>query len=311
MLMDAFDKLSTEARNPASEALDELSTLEMLRVINEEDRKVADAVAAELPAIAAAVEAIVERLSGRLAGGDAPGERGRLIYVGAGTSGRLGVLDASECAPTYNVPAEMVQGVMAGGDAALRSSQEDVEDDAEQGRRDLIARGLMASDCVVGIAASGRTPYVIGALGYAGEVGALTMALSCTPGSLIAARSQSAITLLVGPEVITGSTRMKAGTATKMVLNMLSTAVMVRLGHVYGNLMVNVQPTNAKLLDRGHRIVAEVAGVSIAEASSLLDAAGSVKTAIVMGCLRCGRAEAEQRMAEHGGRLRDVIGRPG
>ena len=302
MRMESLEELSTEARNPASEHLDELSTLEMLSVINQEDRLVADAVAAQLPAIAAVVDAIVERLCSQ-----ADRRQGRLFYVGAGTSGRLGVLDASECPPTYNVSPELVQGVMAGGDAALRSSIEDVEDDPEQGARDLRERDLTAADCVIGIAASGRTPYVVGALEYAGEAGALTVALSCNPGCPIAACSTMAITPLVGPEVVTGSTRMKAGTATKMVLNMLSTAVMVRLGHVYGNLMVNVQLTNAKLLDRGRRIVAEAADVPPAEAAVLLETAGSVKVAIVMGRLQCNRAEAERFLEGLGGRLRETL----
>ena len=301
MLMELFDGLPTEASNPASERLDELSTIEVLRVINQEDHLVADAVAAQLPAIAAAVDAIVERLS-------RPG--GRLFYVGAGTSGRLGVLDASECPPTYNVSPELIQGVMAGGDAALRSSIEDVEDDPEEGERNVRARGLSAADCVIGIAASGRTPYVLGALEYAGRIGALTVALTCVPGSPIVARAMIAVTPATGAEVVTGSTRMKAGTATKMVLNMISTAVMVRLGYVYGNLMVNVQLTNAKLLDRGRRIVSRAAGVSCTEAERLLDAAGSVKVAIVMGRLQCSRAEAERQLAAHGGRLRDALRAP-
>jgi N-acetylmuramic acid 6-phosphate etherase len=233
---------------------------------------------------------------------------GRLFYVGAGTSGRLGVLDASECPPTYNVPATLVQGLMAGGDAALRLALEDVEDDPAAGEADLREHGVDGADAVVGIATSGRTPYVLGALGYARQVGALTVALSCAPGSPVAVQAEMAITPVVGAEVVTGSTRMKAGTATKMVLNMLSTGAMVRLGHVYSNLMVNVQPTNEKLLARARRIVALIAEVDAERAAELLEEAGSVKAAIVMEKLGLGRAEAEALLAEHLGHLRRTLG---
>ncbi len=303
--MDSFETLSTEASNPASEHLDQLSTLGILETINQEDRLVADAVATQLPAIAVAVDAIVERLA--LKPGE--GKQGRLLYIGAGTSGRLGVLDASECAPTFNVSPELVQGVMAGGDAALRSSIEDVEDHPEQGAEDLRARNLTSTDCVVGISTSGRTPYVVGGLQYASQAGSLIIALTCTAAPLIAEYAAMVIAPLVGPEVITGSTRMKAGTATKMVLNMLSTAVMVRLGYVYGNQMVNVQLSNEKLRDRGRRIVARAAGVTLDDAAALLDEAGAVKPAIVMGRLRCSHAEAIRLLGRHDGQLREVLGR--
>lgn len=289
--------LSTEARNPASEHLDELSALEVLQVIHVADREAVAAVDSEMPHIAAAVDAIAARLS---AGG-------RLFYSGAGTSGRLGVLDASECPPTYNVPPELVQGVIAGGDVALRRSTERAEDDTAQGGRDLEARGFSAKDALVGIAASGRTPYVLGALAYARRLGALTIGLTCVPGSPVAAAAEIAISPDTGPEVVTGSTRMKAGTATKLVLNMISTAVFVRLGYVYGNLMVNAQPTNSKLADRAARIVSDITGLPPAQAQALLEQAGSVKTAVVMHQMGLSRAEADQRLAAVRGRLRDAL----
>jgi N-acetylmuramic acid 6-phosphate etherase len=292
-------KLLTEQRNPASAQIDALPTLEMLRVINEEDRKVAEAVGAALPAIAIAVDAIVERLR---AGG-------RLFYTGAGTSGRLGVLDASECPPTYNVSPELVQGFIAGGDVALRTAVEGAEDSPERGAAELMGMGFGGQDVLCGIAASGRTPYVLGAVERAKQLGALTVGVSCSPDSALSRAVHVAIEVLPGPEVITGSTRMKAGTATKLVLNMLSTGAMVRLGYVYGNLMVNVRPTNAKLVDRAARIIAGAAGVSEAEGLRLLKESGEVvRTAIVMGKLGVGREEAERRLAEQGGRLSLVLG---
>ena len=289
--------LLTEAPNPASTAIDALSTTEMLRVINAADQEVAAAVAREIPNIASAVDAIVERIE----------SGGRLFYIGAGTSGRLGVLDASECPPTFNTPPELVQGIIAGGDRALRNSIEHAEDDLDQGRRDLEARNFSRADVLTGIAASGRTPYVLGAIAYARSLGALTIGLSCTPHSELAEAAEIAITPIPGPEIVTGSTRMRAGTATKLVLNMLSTGVMIRLGYVYGNLMVNVQPTNGKLTDRARRIIASIGGVSYDEASVLLDKAGSVRTAVVMHKLHLSRAEAEARLASAKGRLRTAL----
>ena len=266
-----LEKLLTEQANPASASIDALGTEEMLRVINGEDRGVAEAVAKEIPAIARAVDAIVASFR---AGG-------RLFYIGAGTSGRLGVLDASECPPTFGVPADLVQGIIAGGERALSRSTEASEDDPASGARDLLARGFTARDALVGIAASGRTPYVLGAVEEARRLGAVTVGVSCTPDSELARAAAIAITPLVGPEVIAGSTRMKAGTAQKLVLNMLSTGAFIRMGYVYGNLMVNVQPTNAKLADRARRIVAQAAGVSAERAEELLEAAdGNVRAAI-------------------------------
>jgi len=291
--------LATEARNPASERLDELSTLEMLGVMNDEDARVAAAVRAELPAIARAVDAIAERF----------GKGGRLFYIGAGTSGRLGVLDASECPPTFSVPADLVQGLIAGGDRALRLSSEHSEDSPEEGARDLAAAGFAQRDMLVGIAASGRTPYVLGAIEHAKKLGALTVGLSCVPGSALAQAAEIAITPATGAEVLTGSTRLKAGTATKLVLNMISTGVMVRTGLTFGNLMVNVRPTNAKLVDRAQRIVMEATGCDRATADRVLEAAGmDVKTAIVMQQLNLARAEAEKKLAAAKGVLRVALG---
>jgi len=263
--------LLTEQPNPASARIDLLSTEEMLRVINDEDRKVAESVAAEVPNIARAVDAIVAAFA---AGG-------RLFYIGAGTSGRLGVLDASECPPTFNVSPDLVQGIIAGGEAALSRATETSEDDPAIGARDLNARGFRSSDILCGIAASGRTPYVLGAIDEAKRMGALTIGISCTPDSELARRVQLPITPLPGPEVIAGSTRLKAGTATKLVLNMLTTGSFIRTGYVWRNLMINVQPKNSKLRDRARRIVSAATGASYDDAGRLLaDAGDNVREAI-------------------------------
>jgi N-acetylmuramic acid 6-phosphate etherase len=289
--------LVTESQNPASAGIDSLSTIDMLRVINDADKEVALAVQQELAHIAQAVDAIVARLE----------SGGRLFYTGAGTSGRLGVLDASECPPTFNIPPDLVCGLIAGGDRALRHSVERAEDDAEQGKQDLIAHHFAAGDVLVGIAASGRTPYVLGGIAYARSLGAATVGLSCTPGSELSRAAEIAITPAPGPEVVTGSTRMRAGTATKLVLNMLTTGAMIRLGYVYGNLMVNLQPSNEKLVDRARRIIAKITGVSYDEASRLLNAAGSVRTAIVMQKRQLTRTEAEAKLSAAHGRLRTAL----
>ena len=259
-----LENLLTEQSNPASAHIDQLSTEEMLRVINAEDRKVAEAVGREIPNIARAVDAIAAAFR----------RGGRLFYIGAGTSGRLGVLDASECPPTFGAPPELVQGIIAGGETALSRATETTEDDPAIGARDLTARGFTRQDVLVGIAASGRTPYVLGAVAEAKRMGAPTVGLSCTPESELALAADIAITPLVGPEVIAGSTRLKAGTAQKLVLNMLTTGAFVRMGYVYGNLMVNVQPKNSKLRDRARRIIAQAAGVTYEHADELLRAAG-------------------------------------
>jgi N-acetylmuramic acid 6-phosphate etherase len=295
--MSDLARLSTEARHPASEHLDELSTRALVEVIHQGDREALAAVERMLQQIATAIDTIVPRMQ---AGG-------RLFYAGAGTSGRLGVLDASECPPTYNTPPEMVQGLIAGGDIALRKAVEGAEDNPEQGRADLIARGFSAQDTLVGIAASGRTPYVLGALECARSLGALTLGLSCVAGSAVEQSADLALTPATGPEIVTGSTRMKAGTATKLVLNMLSTGIMVRLGYVYGNLMVNVQPTNEKLRDRAGRIIATLTGLELPQASTLLQQAGSVRVAILMHRLGLARSEAEARLAAAHGSLRAAL----
>jgi N-acetylmuramic acid 6-phosphate etherase len=296
--MMKFEHLLTETRHPDTARIDQLPTREMLQVINAADRSVADAVHAELDRIAQAVDGIAERME----------KGGRLFYTGAGTSGRLGVLDASECPPTFNVDPSLVVGLIAGGDYALRHSIEGAEDDAEQGAEDLKGAGFKAGDTLVGIAASGRTPYVLGGMAYANHLGALTVGLSCVPGSEVERRAKIAITPAVGPEVITGSTRLRAGTATKLVLNMLSTGAMIRIGMVYGNLMVNVQPTNVKLKDRATRIIAAATGVDEERAGALLTQAGSVRVAIVMQKLGITRELAMQRLEAAQGRLRLVLG---
>ena len=298
MDQEKLSTLLTEQRNPASEGIDSLSTEQMLAVINSEDAKIAASVQAAIPQIARAVDAIASRMR---AGG-------RLFYIGAGTSGRLGVLDASECRPTFNIPQEMVQGIVAGGEAALVRATEASEDDTAAGARDLQERNFQAPDCVVGIAASGRTPYVLGAIDWARGIGAYTAGISCAPQSRLSSHVETGIEVPVGPEVLAGSTRMKAGTATKLVLNMLSTGVMIRLGYVYGNLMVNVQPTNDKLRDRARRIIEEAAGVDAAKAGELLEASGSnVRLAIVMAKRGLNRDEAAAVLERSGGRLTEAL----
>jgi N-acetylmuramic acid 6-phosphate etherase len=290
--------LLTEQTNPAAQDIDGLTTEAMLAVINVEDARVAGAVALEIPRIARVVDAVVAALQ---AGG-------RLFYIGAGTSGRLGVLDASECPPTFNVPPDMVQGIMAGGERALAHSTEAGEDDPEMGARDLLDRDFRKGDILLGIAASGRTPYVLGAVRKARELGAVTAGISCTPDSELTRAVDLPVEPLPGPEVVAGSTRLKAGTATKLVLNMISTGAMIRLGNVFGNLMVNVQPRNRKLVDRARRIIERAADVSPEQAAFILDASGqSVRTAIVMARLGISREQAEQRLAAVGGRIREAL----
>jgi N-acetylmuramic acid 6-phosphate etherase len=293
-----LEHLLTEQSNPASEGIDALATEQVLRIINSEDHKVADAVEREAPSIARAVDVIV----------DAFERGGRLFYLGAGTSGRLGALDAAECPPTFNVPPEMVQAIIAGGEAALARATETTEDDPAIGARDLRDRGFRERDVLVGIAASGRTPYVLGGVAEAKRMGAFTIGISCTPDSELARLAKLPITLLVGPEIVAGSTRMKAGTATKLALNMLTTASFIRMGYVFGNLMVNVQPRNSKLADRACRIIAQAAGVSYQRAGELLAAAGrDVRTAIVMARKGVDRHEASERLAQAKGRISEAL----
>lgn len=290
--------ISTENRNPNTTDIDTLETEAMLRVINAEDAAISGAVAEHIPNIGRAVDGIVARIR----------DGGRLVYLGAGTSGRLGVLDASECPPTYNTPPGLVVGLIAGGDHALRHSVEHVEDQPEAGARALKDLDITEKDTVVGIAASGRTPYVLGAIDYAKKVGALTVGISNSKGSKLSAAVEIPIEVVTGPEVVTGSTRMKAGTAQKLVLNMLSTGAMIQLGKTYGNLMVDVQPTNAKLRVRAVSIVRDAAGISEDDAKIALENAdGDVKAAIVSSLLGIGTADARERIRDSNGRVRDAI----
>lgn len=284
----------TETRNAASHDIDYRSTTEILQLINDEDKHVPIAVEAAIKAIAQAVDGIVTRMR----------QGGRLIYVGAGTSGRLGVVDASEMPPTFSVPPSWVIGRIAGGDGAMFKAVEGAEDQPAFGQRDITELQVTALDSVIGIAASGRTPYVVGALDETRARGGLTISLCCSPiPSTVHDAAEVKIALLTGPEVITGSTRMKAGTATKMALNMISTAVMIKLGKTYGNLMVDLMPTNVKLRDRARRIVEAATGVSQDESQRLLELCGDVKTAIVVALSGCTPTEARLRLDQNQGRV--------
>lgn len=289
----------TEERNSLTSDIDTLPTLDMLTLINVEDQKVALVVRDELPNIAAVVDAITIRMQ----------RGGRLIYIGAGTSGRLGVLDASECPPTFGTHPELVVGLIAGGSAALTEAVEGAEDDREGGATKIAELAIDENDCVIGIAASGRTPYAIGGLQEAKKRGALTVSITCNRPSPLEELAELGIAPVVGPEVVSGSTRLKAGTAQKMVLNMISTAVMIRLGKTYSNLMVDVQPTNAKLRQRARRIVAEATGLDLKQATEILSACdGEVKTAIVAVLARISPELARIRLQETGGFARKAIG---
>jgi N-acetylmuramic acid 6-phosphate etherase len=293
-----LSQLSTEQRNPDTMDIDRMSSLEIVTTINRQDAVVPEAVQACLPVIAALVDRIIEAIQGG----------GRLIYIGAGTSGRLGVLDASECPPTYGVDPGVVVGLIAGGDHALRHSIEGAEDDAALGASDLKAIDLKAGDVVVGIAASGRTPYTLGAMRYAKKTGATVGCIVNTPDAAMAQAADYPIVVRSGPEVVTGSTRLKSGTAQKLVLNMLSTAAMIRLGKVYSNLMVDVQASNAKLVQRATNIVREVTGVSQDEAGRAIERYGAAKLAIF--ALLSGIEnddEARAILAAHNGRLRQAL----
>ena len=293
-----LDDLLTEQSYPGSGDLDSLPIAQILEILNAADTEVPPAVGREIPQIARAVEAIAGALE----------RGGHLVYTGAGTSGRLGVLDATECPPTFNVAPEMVQGIIAGGLSALVRSSETSEDDSAAGSRDLLASGFGAGDVLVAIAASGRTPYVLGAVAKAKTLGAITCGISCTPDSELSRAVDYPIEPKPGPEVLAGSTRLRAGTATKLVLNMISTSVMIRLGHVYGNQMVNVQPTNQKLTDRARRIISQISGVSSERAAELLETSGnSVRTAIIMEKAKVSRGEAERLLSLAGGRIREAL----
>jgi N-acetylmuramic acid 6-phosphate etherase len=294
------DRRRTEQRNPASKNLDRMTAGEIVRLMNREDGKVAAAVGRELPAIARAVDAIV----------DAIRKGGRLIYVGAGSSGRMGVLDAAECPPTFGTSPRMVVGLIAGGRRAITRAVEGAEDSERNGERDLRGKKLTRKDVVVGIAASGTTPYVVGALKYARRRGATTVAVTSNLRMPVRRLAKIVIAPEVGPEVLTGSTRLKAGTSQKMVLNMLSTAVMARLGHVYENLMIDMMLTNEKLAERALRILAEASGKRVSLAEHALRAAGhDLRVALVMLKVRIGVAEAKKRLKEAGGDLRLALGK--
>lgn len=300
--MKSIAKLSTEGINERSANLDRLSALEIVTVMNQEDQTVALAVERALPAIAKGVERITKGLS----------QGGRLFYVGAGTSGRLGILDASECPPTFSTDPNLVQGLIAGGAAAMINAEEGAEDDFQAGARDLRGMGLTADDVVVGISASGRTPYVAGALTFARKIGAGSIALSCNAPAEMSEIAEVAIEVPTGAEVLMGSTRLKAGTAQKMVLNMLSTGSMVRLGKVYQNLMVDVKPTNVKLVDRACRILMAGAGVGYDEAAVALKSANQrVKIAMVMLKTGLSAEEAEARLGAVNGFVHAALEAPG
>ncbi|MEJ4045223.1 N-acetylmuramic acid 6-phosphate etherase [Erwinia sp. SLM-02] len=290
--------LVSESRNADTLDLDSLSTLEMVTRFNQQDATVASAVSLTLPQVAQAVDAAAAALS---AGG-------RIIYTGAGTSGRLGVLDASECPPTFGVPHDRVIGLIAGGQGAMFKAVEGAEDDEALGARDLQALDLSPNDMVIGLAASGRTPYVIGALRYARQLGCRTAAVSCNPGSPIAREAEIAISPVVGPEALTGSTRLKSGTAQKLVLNMISTGAMVKIGKVWQNLMVDMKATNIKLVDRARRMVCEATGCTPQQAEEALGQVEyEVKTAILMILADLSGSEARERLARHGGFLRAAL----
>ena len=290
--------LVTESRNTASAEIDTLSTQDMLTIINQEDQKVPLAVKAELPKIAQTVDIITQAFA----------SGGRLIYMGAGTSGRLGILDASECPPTYGSNPDLVVGLIAGGHQAILKAVENAEDNVELGQSDLESLNLTNKDVVVGIAASGRTPYVIGGLKYANSVGATTVSLACNPGCPMEAQAKIVITPIVGAEVVTGSSRMKAGTAQKLVLNMLTTGAMIRSGKVFGNLMVDVEATNAKLIQRQTNIVMEATGVTTEQAEQALNACDRhCKTAILMLLADIDAKQAKHRLTQHNGFIRAAL----
>jgi N-acetylmuramic acid 6-phosphate etherase len=298
-IFNEIKKLVTEQRNPATMDIDTKSALEIVRLINAQDHKIAPVVKEELPYVARAVEIIVEAFK----------KGGRLIYIGAGTSGRLGVLDASECPPTFGVPPEMVQGIIAGGYGALVRAVEGAEDLAEDAARDLAEREVTDKDVICGLAASRRTPYVVAAVKRAHQIGARTLYITCTPRSEINFPVDVAICPVVGPEVVMGSTRMKSATAQKMVLNMLTTAAMIRLGKVYGNMMVDLQMTSKKLQERSKWVVMMVTGVDYEKAAQVLaEARGHVKTAIVMILAKMDAHEARERLQASDGFVRGAIG---
>lgn len=290
--------LTTEQRNPASMHIDTVSTLEMVKIMNEEDQKVAVAVGSQDKQIAKAIDEAAKRYK----------KGGRLIYLGAGTSGRLGVLDAVELVPTYGIKPERAIGLIAGGPGAMYKAVEGAEDDIDLGATDLKNLNLSSQDIVLGLAASGRTPYVIGGLEYANQIGALTISIACVKDSKIGKHAKVAIDAVVGPEIVTGSTRMKSGTAQKMILNMISTGVMIRQGKVFENVMIDVMPTNSKLVDRASRIISTVTGVTQEEALQTLKKAGNnVPLAITMIKTESNKDEAQKLLEQYKGNVSEVI----
>lgn len=293
-----LDKLGTEQRNVHTMSLDSMSVQEVLKAMNKEDGKVIDVIHTQLPPIEKTVNAVIDSFN----------KGGRLIYVGAGTSGRLGILDAVECVPTFGVPPDMVVGLIAGGVKAFTKAVEGAEDDPELGVQDLKDIQLSEIDTVIGIAASGRTPYVIGALDYARETANHTISISCNEGAMMSSHADIAIELATGPEVLTGSTRLKAGSAQKMVLNMISTTAMIGIGKAYENLMIDVQATNAKLQERSKRIIMEATGVDFDTAAKVYEASGNnVKTATIMILLDCMKEQAEERIQSTSGFVRKAM----
>ena len=294
----AIKDLTTEQRNPASMHIDTVSTAEMVKIMNEEDKKVAIAVGTQDAQIAKAIDVAAERYK----------KGGRLVYIGAGTSGRLGVLDAAELVPTYGIKPERAIGLIAGGQGAMYKAVEGAEDDTDLGAKDLKKLNLNEKDTVLGIAASGRTPYVIGGLEYANKVGALTISIACVKDSEIGKHANIAIEAVVGPEIVTGSTRMKAGTAQKMILNMISTGVMIRQGKVFENVMIDVLPTNSKLVDRAGRIISAVTAATQEQAlEALKKADNDVPLAITMIKTKTDKAAAQKLLEQYNGNVSEVI----
>jgi len=289
----------TEQRNPASINLDQLSIAESLQLMNDQDKQVPQAIEQALPQIETLIEAVIKSFK----------KNGRLIYMGAGTSGRLGILDAVECVPTFGTPPEMVVGLIAGGETAIKDAVEGAEDSKELAYEDLKELNLTEKDTVIGIAASGRTPYVIGGLEYANEIGAQTGSISNNENTKISQEANYPVEIITGPEVLTGSTRLKAGTGQKLVLNMISTISMVKIGKAYENLMVDVQATNEKLVDRSNRIVVEATGVEYDEAQRVLEEAETVKVAIVMILADATKEAADESLKAADGFVRDAIKR--
>jgi N-acetylmuramic acid 6-phosphate etherase len=294
--------MSTEHRNPRSVDIDLFPTERILKIINAEDALVPGAVAAAIPEIAKAVDMAVEAIR----------SHGRILYIGAGTSGRMAVLDAAECPPTFSTSKEMVQALMPGGAKAFMQADESTEDDQEKAVSDLKAKKVSSSDIVIGIAASGSTPYTLSGLDFGKSKGAKTVAVVCVDNSPMSKTADLTIYTAVGPEVITGSSRMKAGTAQKLVLNMISTGTMIRLGMTYSNWMINVSMTNHKLRERGKNILQEILAIKPEQAAELVEkSGGALKVAVIMGATGCSRTEAEKRLSESDGRLRSIVGHLG